>query len=217
MAPRRRRSERSRSYVVPCSTDFRDAVLALASRKHVNVGALARAVMLLLPPETVALWSDPGEPASGDRETVTLKSGPSAGKVWRRKPRLQVRMASGLTNASIRRILALALAMDEGELALRVEAGRGPGADERLARAEAEVARLRKQLRATAFEPLPRAVGSRADALHVLGFPPGSNPDGEAIGRRYRSLAAIHHPDSGNGDHRRMSQLNAAVRILREP
>ncbi len=210
------RSSKGRSYVVPCSTRFRDAVLDLAQRKGVNVGSLARAVILLLPRDTLARWPDPGEPAAGDRESITVKSGPNAGKVWRRKPRLQVRMAAGLTAADIRRVLALALAMEAGELALRLDEGRGPGAEERLRRADSEIARLRKRLRAISFDPLPHAVRSRADALHVLGFPPDAEPDSEAVGRRYRALAAIHHPDSGDGDHARMSQLNAAVRILRK-
>lgn len=208
-------AEKRQSYVVQCSTDFRDAVLGLAQRRGVNVGSLARAVMLLLPEEVAALWPDPGEPESGDRETVTFKSGPSKGKAWRRKPRLQVRMTAGLDPADIRRMLAVALAMDEGDLSLRLDDGRGPGMDERLRRAEDEIGRLRKQLRATTPDALKHTVRNRAEALHVMGFPPAAEPDSESIGKRYRALAAIHHPDSGGGDHIRMSQLNAAVRILR--
>lgn len=208
--------DKSQSYVVQCSTDFRDAVLDLAQRKGVNVGSLARAVILLLPEEVVTLWPDPGEPDSGDRETVTLKSGPSKGKAWRRKPRLQVRMSAGLKPVDIRRALAVALAMDEGELSLRLEEGRGPGIDERLKQAEGEISRLKKQLRASAPDPLKHTVRNRAEALHVMGFPPADEPDAKTIGQRYRSLAAIHHPDSGDGDHVRMSQINAAVRFLRK-
>ena len=208
------REEKNVSYVVPCTSAFRDDVLALAARRGVNAGTLARAVLLLLPVDVEA-WPDPGEPEWEDREAVTLKSGPSAGKVWRRKPRLQVRMVAGLEPASIRRALAVALAMDRGELMLRLESGQGPDADERLSLAEAELARLRRQVEVMAFEPLDHAVRSRADALYILGFPPGAEPSAETARKRYRTLAAIHHPDSGGGDHKRMSQLNAAVRILR--
>lgn len=211
----RGRTGPNRSYVVQCASDFRDAVLDLAKRKGVNVGSLARAVLLVLPDEAIRMWPDPGEPDSEDRETVTLKSGPGTGREWRRKPRLQVRMRAGLETADIRRALALALAIDSGELALRLEQGCGPGAEEQLALARAESARLRKLLRAAVPDPVPNAVHGRSDALHVLGFAPGARPDAEAVGRRYRSLAAIHHPDSSSGDHARMSQLNAAVRILR--
>ena len=81
------KSARKLSYAVPCSTRFRDAVLAMASDREVNVGDLARSIMLTLSPDAVKSAADPGEPEEDDRETVVLKSGPSAGKPWRRKPR----------------------------------------------------------------------------------------------------------------------------------
>ena len=205
----------NRSYVVACSSTFRDDVLALAGRRGANVGAIARAVMLLLPGDAIGALADPGEPDGQDRETVTLKSGASAGKIWRRKPRLQVRLAAGLEIPEIRQALALALAMDRGEVALALEQGGKKPAAERRDGAQAEITRLRKQVGALSFEPLDHHVRSRADALYVLGFQPAAKPEPAAVRRRYRVLAAIHHPDSGGGDHGRMSQLNEAVRILR--
>lgn len=209
------KSGSNRSYTVSCSSGFRDEVLALAQRRGVNTGNLARAVMLLVPPEAIGEHPDPGEPEVWDRETVTLKSGVSAGKVWRRKPRLQVRAEAGLEIADIRRALALALAMDGGEVALMLEQGDLPSASKRLDKAAAEINRLRKQVRALLFEPLEHHVRSRTDALYVLGFAPGARPGVQEIRKRYRSLAAVHHPDSSHGEHLRMSQLNEAVRILR--
>ena len=50
-----------------------------------------------------------------DRETVILKSGTAKGRPWRRKPRLQVRMAPGFEVEFMRRALAIALALDQGE------------------------------------------------------------------------------------------------------
>ena len=82
---------RKHSYVIPCSSDFRDAVQALADRREVNVGDIARSVMLIISHDTIAACPDPGEPGANDRETVILKSGPNKGKPWRRKPRLQAR------------------------------------------------------------------------------------------------------------------------------
>lgn len=204
----------NRSYVVPCASAFRDAVLELAVRRGVNAGELARAVLLLMPAEA-AHFPDPGEPDPGDRETVILKSGANQGKTWRRKPRLQVRLGAGRNAPEIRSALALALAMDRGEVALTMEDGGSPTASDRLTEARAEIARLGRQLRALSFEPFPAGVRSRAQALHVLGLAPGADPDEAELRKRYRALAAIHHPDGGNGDHRRMSQLNDAVRILR--
>ncbi len=204
---------KNRSYVVPCATDFRDAVLELAERCGVNAGELARAVLLLMPNE-VAQFADPGEPVPSDRETVILKSGANEGKNWRRKPRLQVRLGSGHNTAGVRRALALALAMDRGDYTVRIEDGRGPGSDQQLKEARSEITRLRYQIKAMSFEPLEQGIRSRADALYVLGFPPDTTPGADEIRKRYRKLAAIHHPDSGQGEHRRMSQLNEAVTKL---
>lgn len=204
----------SKSYVVPCASQFRDAVLELAARRGVNAGELARAVLLLMPGEA-ARFRDPGEPAPGDRETVILKSGANQGKNWRRKPRLQVRLGAGRDAPAIRAALALALAMDRGEVALTMEDGGSPTVSERLTEARAEIARLGRQVRALSFEPLADGVRGRAQALHVLGLAPDAEPDEAEVRARYRRLAAIHHPDGGHGDHKRMSQLNDAVRILR--
>lgn len=109
------------SYTIPCASAFRDAVDKLALRRRVNVGDIARSVLLVVPPETIAAYPDPGEPEPDDRETVILKSGPAEGRPWRRKPRLQVRMAPGYSVEAIRRALAMALAMALGDVRLRVE------------------------------------------------------------------------------------------------
>lgn len=204
---------KSRSYVVSCSSGFRDAVLEIAERRGVNAGELARAVLLLMPDEA-ASFPDPGEPDPADRETVILKSGVNQGKNWRRKPRLQVRLPSGHSPGSIRRALALAVAMDNGDYTVRVEDGRLPSGDQRLREAKSEITRLRYQMKALGFEPLEHGVRTRVQALYVLGYPPDATPGTDEIRKRYRRLAAIHHPDSGNGDHRRMSQLNEAVAKL---
>jgi len=204
---------KNRSYVVPCASRFRDDILELAERRGVNAGELARAVLLLMPREA-AQFPDPGGPAPGDRETVILKSGANEGKNWRRKPRLQVRLTGGHDTPDIRRALALALAMDHGDYTVRIEDGRGPSSDQRLKEAQSELTRLRYQIKAMFFEPMEKGVRSRGDALYVLGFPPDATPETDEIRKRYRKLAAIHHPDSSQGEHRRMSQLNEAVSKL---
>ena len=50
-----------------------------------------------------------------------LKSGPSKGKPWRRKPRLQMRLSAGYDPSFVRRALGIALAMDSGDLELSLE------------------------------------------------------------------------------------------------
>jgi hypothetical protein len=211
------------SYTVPCASPFRDAVETLADRRKVNVGDLARSILLVVPMEMVAAFSDPGEPPIEDRETVVLKSGPAEGRPWRRKPRLQVRMPPGHDIPFIRKALALALAMDKGEVAVSVADGncveeqrvRGEEQSSKLVEINEELDRLRTIVSVLAFEPLPDGIRSRSDALHVLGFPPSSEPDTRTLRAKFRMLATIHHPDSHYGSHQRMSQLNQAMEFLR--
>ncbi len=212
------------SYTVPCATAFRQAVEALAAQRKVNVGDLARSILLVVPAETIAEFPDPGDPAPSDRETVVLKSGPAEGRPWRRKPRLQVRMPPGYDIPFIRRALGLALAMNRGELAVSVADGRmrpepttETNADEstELVEINEELERLRAIVSVLAFEPLPDGIRSRGDALHILGFPPSSYPDSRTLKAKFRMLATIHHPDSRYGSHQRMSQLNQAMEFLR--
>lgn len=93
-------------------------------KRQVNVGDLARSILLVVSPDAIAAFPDPGDPPADDRETVILKSGPAEGRPWRRKPRLQVRMPPGHEIPFIRRALGLALAMDEGAIAVRLELAR---------------------------------------------------------------------------------------------
>ena len=206
---------RKKSYVIPCSSDFRDAIDALAERRDVNVADMARSVLLIVPPRTISACPDPGEPGPDDRETVILKSGPSKGKPWRRKPRLQVRLPAGYEVPDVRRALGLALAMDLGDVAVTLEDGKAPRAREKVRTLNEEIERLRAALSVVVHEPLPTGVHSRDEALFVLGFPPGSRPDQNTVKARFRMLATIHHPDASFGDTRRMSQLNQAMTWLR--
>lgn len=206
---------RKHSYVIPCSSDFRDAVQALADEREVNVGDVARSVMLIVPHDVIAACPDPGEPGSSDRETVVLKSGPNKGKPWRRKPRLQARLPKGYKVPDIRRALGVALALSMGEIAVTLEDGRAPKAKEKIKSMNDEIARLRAAMSVVALDPLPQGVRNGDEALFVLGFPPGSNPNQTEIKARFRMLATIHHPDAPFGDTRRMSQLNQAMSWLR--
>lgn len=220
------------SYTVPCSSAFREAVEALAESRQVNVGDLARSVLLVVPAAQVESFADPGEPPSHDRETVILKSGPAEGRPWRRKPRLQVRMPPGHSIHFIRRALGLALALADGSLSVSLEDPKAPAQRPQPAPAshppppplpppveddhkEDELERLKAIISALAFEPLADGVRSRAEALYVLGFLPDARPDSRTVRAKFRMLATVHHPDGEHGDHQRMSQLNQAMALLR--
>ncbi len=211
-----------KAYTIPCASQFRDDVLALANRRGVNAGDIARSVLLVVPIDDIRDYPDPGEPTASDREVVILKSGSAKGRPWRRKPRLQVRMAAGYDPVTLRRALAIALAMARGETGVRLEAADEPvmeltpeSIDDGSAEADEELIRLRAMVSVLSFDPLEDGVRTRDEALHVLGLPPGRMPDQSTLRARFRMLATIHHPDGELGDHRRMSQLNSAMEVLR--
>ena len=204
------------SYAIPCATRFRDAVLTLAEERSVNPGDLARSILLALPKSVVRTAPDPGEPEEHDRETIILKSGPSAGKPWRRKPRLQVRLPAGHDAVDIRKALGIALDLDAGECRITLESSASPSWKELAQQDREKISRLQVTLATVSFDPLPDGVKTRADALHILGFAPRSQPDKSLIRAKYRMLAAVFHPDSEFGDHARMSQINEAVAVLRD-
>ncbi|HEB80010.1 MAG TPA: J domain-containing protein, partial [Rhodospirillales bacterium] len=129
------------SYTIPCATDFRDAVTALAKRAGANAADLARSVVLMIPKEEIDAFPDPGPPKPRDRETIILKSGTAKGKPWRRKPRLQVRMAPGFDIETIRKALGLALAMDRGERTVRLD-----DASAAVKKSEAETELIREEM-----------------------------------------------------------------------
>lgn len=217
------RSARKASYVVPCATAFRERVLRLADARGVNPGDLARSVLLAIGEDGLAPVPDPGEPGPHDRETVVLRSGSGAGKPWRRKPRVQVRLPQGYDVVTIRKALGLALALAEGAVGIRLDGVDGaPKPEARIASLEKSLAahreeadRLRLSVATLAFDPLPDGVADRRDALYVLGFHPRAQPGEAEIRARYRQRATVHHPDSPMGDHARMAQLNQAVKLLR--
>lgn len=230
------------SYTIPCKSDFRDAIERLAAARKVNVGDIARSVLLVVPEEVIATFPDPGEPDGDDRETVILKSGPAQGRPWRRKPRLQVRMAPGYRVEIIRQALGVALSMGRGDVRVRLDdptaqpepvrpepvkpepikpavpppGDNDNGAATALAEINEELERLRVIINVLSFEPLADGVRNREEALHVLGFPPNARPDKRTVRAKFRMLATIHHPDSHHGSHNRMSQLNAAMDLLRD-
>jgi len=204
-----------RSYTIPCASDFRRRVLALAEAREVNAADLARSVILILPQAMIAAAPDPGDPEPDDREQVSLQSGPDKGKPWRRKPRLQVRLPAGYDPILLRKALGLSLSLEERSLRLTLEPAGLPPRVESDAKARAEIERLRNTVRILAGERLSNAVRTKDEALFVLGFPPGSRPGAAAIKARFRLLATIHHPDSDTGDTARMAQLNQAMSFMR--
>jgi len=203
------------SYTIPCASSFRDAINALAVSLRGNVADIARSILLTIPEEVIRTIPDPGGPPRGDREETLIKSGPSAGKLWQRKPRLQVRLRSGYDVSTVRRALNIALRINNGLLELKLANPNVPSPEsEPDQKLSGEVERLKKIISVLAFDPLQGGVSSPDEALHVLGFAPRENPDKATVRARFRALATIHHPDTHYGSHLRMSQINTAMQLL---
>lgn len=224
------------SYTIPCTSEFRDRVSQLADQRKVNVADLARSVLLMVSNADISEFADPGDPQPEDRETVILKSGPSKGRPWRRKPRLQVRMAPGYDALHIRKALNLALHMEDGKAHIRIdtpetkrqrqleadrirkealEEAKRLEVNHNLPETTEELERLRAIVSVLSFDPLKEGIQDRSDALYILGFHPKTYPDRTELRARFRMLATIHHPDGQYGSHERMSQLNQAMEVLR--
>jgi hypothetical protein len=201
------------AYIIPCSSNFRDKITKLAEEKSVNVADIARSILLVISRDVIRTFTDPGEPSPEDRERILLKSGPSKGRPWHRKPRLQVRLSAGYRITDVRRALNLALILDDGQHEVSVS---GPflESDKNSTEIAHEAERLQIIVLGLLFTPLMGGVSSRAEALYILGFAPSLRPDRRAIRSRYRALASIYHPDSIYGNNERMSQLNAAMDLL---
>ena len=224
------------SYTIPCSSVFRDVVIELAERRSVNVADLARSILLVLPEDIIKNFSDPGEPQPRDREQAILKSGPSKGRPWRRKPRLQVRLTPGYDISFVRRALNLAVFVDNDHYSVNVRRLEVETLDnfsqvtQNITASQHDVAnqlvqdtvkeknherkRMCEVISALAFTPLPDGLSNRNDALHVMGFFPSEHPDRNVVRSKFKLLARIHHPDNNYGSHQRMSQLNAAMDLL---
>ena len=224
-------------YTVSCGSVFRDAILALAERKGVNTADVARSILLCVSSSDLDGVPDPGDAPKGDRESFALKSGNAAGQSWRRKPRLQMRLPQGLTAPTIRRALALALAIDRGQSSLMIVDPHNPDAPiapepeptsespdfaelspvptATQVKTSEEIERLKATVAVLSFDPLSYGVQTRDEALFVLGLPPNKLPQKSLIAARFRMLATIHHPDSPTGSHARMAQLNDAIALLR--
>ena len=224
------------SYTIPCSTVFRDVVIELAERRSVNVADLARSILLVLPEDIIKNFSDPGEPQPRDREQAILKSGPSKGRPWRRKPRLQVRLTPGYDISFVRRALNLAVFVDNDHYSVNVRRleveilDNFSQVNQNITASQQDVAnqlvqdtvkeknhewkRMREVISALAFTPLPDGLSNRKDALHVMGFFPSEHPDRNVVRSKFKLLARIHHPDNNYGSHQRMSQLNTAMDLL---
>ncbi len=204
-----------KAYIINCSSSFRDAVLQLAQIKKVNVGDIARSIMLTMPNDIINSFPDPGEPTREDREKITLKSGDYEGKVWRRKPRLQARLPAGYQPIMLRKALGLALALATKQKNLHLQDVLEEPYIETISKLQKQNTRFFEAIQKLSFQPINGACTTATEAFYIMGLPREPRPTDEVIKKRFRELANIYHPDGILGDHERMSQLNLAFTFLR--
>ena len=211
-----------KSYVIPCSSRFRDAVRALADRRGLTATDLAMGILTLVDHRVIDAVADPGEPSPGDRESIRLKSGPRKGRTLTRKPRLQLRLPGALNHADVRRSLALAIDLDSGRRVLSVaspdnvpqQAAELARQADALSKAEQALADMRSVLNIIAFDANGQSVSTTEQASYILGLPPGAPLSRELVKTRFRQLSRVFHPDVPTGDTERMSRIIEAVRFL---
>ena len=213
------------SIAISCTTAFRSQVLALVAKRKASVGDLLRSIAILLPPqaleEALKNMPDPGEPPPFERETITIKSGHHKGETLKRKPRLQARLKDNLIipkdTATLRKTLALAIALDKQEWVLSLEnTKQHKHRQTQHSKTEQRIAELERGIERLAFHPLPSNCRTLEDACYIFGFRTSSRPSEELVRRRFRDLASVFHPDAVKGDHERMSQLNQAMQLFKD-
>ena len=203
------------NHQVLCSSRFRDSAEALARRNGVTLSEIVEAAMLLATPARLEHIADPGEPDPGDLvvSVVPLASGQS--RTFRRKPSLKIRGPMGLEPALIRRLLAFALALDDGDgwRLMPLDEVTRPyhqiAALERRIQSLVEV--IRRQHPHVTEEP-PRNL---RQATALMGFPNEWCVDEAALNKRFREMARVFHPDTGLAAcPKRMNSLIEARKLL---
>lgn len=201
----------SGSYVVPCPSAFRRRVLEIAVQNGTSPQALVRGVIALVGPRGHPDIADPGEPRPDEVDLVSVRGSEGVTRVFRRKPVLRMRLQPGLDAATIRRLLALAVALHSPERHRILPAA----AIEESKRAEDRAAALEQALRLLAFRPLNGGVKTPRQAAYVMGFLNEYGLDRDVVAARFRFLAPLFHPDTGLiPDADRLRQLVDARNML---
>lgn len=206
---------RLKLYAVPCPTEFRSAVEALADRMATTPSQLVRSVLTLCDPADHAAIADPGDPVRQDRDVFSRRLPDGQTRHVRRIPRLRLRLPVGLDNGQIRRALALALALNAGGGFVLTPQEQVRAEARQRERQRELIERLRQAMDQLAFRQPIQPVHTVGDAAQLFGFQHIYGLDERAVTSRYRQLAALFHPDGGlveTGE--RMAQLADARRIL---
>lgn len=201
----------SGSYVVPCPSAFRRRVLEIAVANRTSPQALVRGVIGLVGTAGHPDIADPGEPRPDEVDLVPVRSAEGVMRTFRRKPVLRMKLQPGLDAPTIRRLLALAVALHEPGRTRIVPSA----AIEAARRGEERVAMLEQALKLLAFRPFADGVKTPRQAAYVMGFLNEFGLDRDVVAARFRHLAPLFHPDTGLiPDADRLRQLVDARNML---
>lgn len=215
-APGRRRTAKLlANHQVLCSTQFRNAVESLAERNGVTLAEILESAMVLATPARLEAIADPGEPEPGDLAVTVVPLANGQSRTFRRKPCLKIRGPMGLDPPLIRRLLAFALALDDGDGWRLVPVAEVTRPYHQIAtlerRIHALVDMLRQQYPNVTEEP-PRNL---RQATALMGFPNEWCLDEASINKRFREMARVFHPDTGLAAcAQRMNSLLEARKLL---
>lgn len=201
----------SGSYVVPCPSAFRRRVLEIAVANRTSPQALVRGVIALVGAQGHPDIADPGDPRPDEVDLVPVRNAEGVVRTFRRKPVLRMKLQPGLDASTIRRLLALAVALHEpGRNRILPTA-----AIEAAKRAEDRAATLEQALKLLAFRPFAEGVKTPRQAAYVMGFLNEYGLDRDVVAARFRHLAPLYHPDTGMiPDADRLRQLVDARNML---
>jgi hypothetical protein len=206
---------RSRTYMISCTRAFRDDVQALARERGMSPSSLACAALALFGSALNCPIPDPG-PATAEDIEHRVVTAPSGRTRWLKvPPKLKLTLPAGTDQAFVRRALAMVIELGRGSYYTWVPADAMARRDAELRDLREQLARLHAALDKVSFRPLRGGVKTAQQAAYVLGMPSEWGLDEAAVATRYRLLAPIYHPDSGQlADPERMAQVNTAKTLL---
>ncbi|GAA0598260.1 hypothetical protein [Caenispirillum bisanense] len=211
--------DRLRLRSLPVGRALQDSVQQLCRLRQLSPDDLVAAVLVLVRTGDLPVVPDPGGPTAADITVVWKPNRLGAMRRRRVVPTLRVRAPGGVSDADVRRCLALAVALSVPDTLRfadhQAKAAAAAAAAERERALAADRDAARAALERLAFRPLEGGVRSPAQAARVMGFQSEFGCTGEQVSRRFRELAPVFHPDTGLvACPERMRQLIEARRVL---
>jgi hypothetical protein len=190
---------RSRRLIIRCPEEIAAAAALAEAQGERSMSQMVAAALHLVPRRLLDTLPDFVEPSGRFRRTAK---------------RVRVSASSRWDRAAIRRAIVFVCGIAQESL-LVVSSADDHKLKRAFERANGRIEQLVDFIERLSFIPLPNGVHTDNDARYVLGLSPTSPTDAATVGTRFRSVAAVYHPDNGlPNSHARMIQLLEARRYL---